>query len=184
MQRMRPDDRAGFSTSDIGIVGERRHHLVYLVYEQEGVGQRLGRLDQLVDVLLERSVQRGAGEQFGYAHLEYPGALEPVRYRARLDAHREALDQCGLADAALADDERVRLPELDQDRRQRVEFRLAAVDGEVSVRGRQFVAEAQQGGDRLARPRAGTDIREVYLLLGYRKRRSGLQPEEMAPAPS
>ena len=82
-------------------------HRVDLVDEHDGVRMRLDLLDDLLQALLEVAAIARAGEQRAHVEREHGGVLEHLRHLAVDDLAGEALGDRGLADARVADEERV-----------------------------------------------------------------------------
>ena len=78
-----------------------------LVDEHDGVRVRLDLLDDLLQALLEIAAVAGAGEQRAHVEGEDGGVLQDLRHFALDDLAGEALGDGGLADAGIADEERV-----------------------------------------------------------------------------
>ena len=90
---------------------------VRLVDEQDDAAgcEDLHLLDHRLQAVLELAPDGGAGLHGGQVEREEPHVAQGRRHVARGDAQRQALDKRGLADAGLADDDRVVLPAPHQD---------------------------------------------------------------------
>ena len=82
-------------------------HGVDLVDEHDRAGIGLDLLDHLLEPLLEVAAIARAGEQRAHIEREDGGAFEHVRHLAMHDAARQALGDRGLADAGIADEQRI-----------------------------------------------------------------------------
>ena len=122
MQRSSPEASAGLSRFDASIerAGGRAgaDDGVDLVDEEDGVRGLLHARDDALEPLLELAAELGAGEQRAHVERVDRRLLEDGGHLLLVDAQREPLDDGGLADARLADEERVVLapPAEDLDR--------------------------------------------------------------------
>ena len=111
MQRIAPLDSAGFSRFDASIAPPRGRagadHGVDLVDEQDRVGQLLELVDDRLQPLLEIAAIARAGEQRAHVERVDDRGLEHLGHVALDDLAREAFGDRGLADAGIADIERV-----------------------------------------------------------------------------
>ncbi len=82
-------------------------HGVDLVDEHDRAGIGLELLDHLLEALLEVAAIARAGEQRAHVEREHGRVLEHVRHFAVHDAARKALGDRGLADAGIADEQRI-----------------------------------------------------------------------------
>ena len=82
-------------------------HGVDLVDEQDGVGMRLQFLQHLLQPLLEIAAVARAREQRAHVEREHGGGRQHFRHLAVDDALGEALGDRGLADAGIADEQRI-----------------------------------------------------------------------------
>ena len=87
--------------------GAGADHGVDLVDEHDRAGICLDLLDHLLEALLEVAAIARAGEQRAHVEREHRGVLEHVRHLAVDDAPGEPLGDRGLADAGIADEQRV-----------------------------------------------------------------------------
>ena len=87
--------------------GAGADHGVDLVDEQDGAGIGLQLLDDLLEPLLEVAAIARAGEQRAHVERKDRGIAQHVRHFALDDAPRQAFGDRGLADAGLADEQRV-----------------------------------------------------------------------------
>ena len=106
--------------------GAGADHRVDLVDEHDGVRVRLDLLDDLLQALLEIAAVAGAGEQRAHVEGEDGGVLEHLRHLALDDLAGEALGDGGLADAGIADQERVVLLPAAEDLDRALDLGLAA----------------------------------------------------------
>ena len=82
-------------------------HRVDLVDEHDGVRVRLDLLHDLLQALLEVAAVARAGEQRAHVEREHRRVLQHLGHLGRDDLAREALGDGGLADAGVADEQRV-----------------------------------------------------------------------------
>ena len=82
-------------------------HRVDLVDEHDGARVRLDLLDDLLQPLLEVAAIAGAGEQRAHVEREDGGVAQDFRHFAVDDAARQTFRDRGLADAGVADEQRV-----------------------------------------------------------------------------
>ena len=87
--------------------GAGADHGVDLVDEQDGAGIGLELLDDLLEPLLEIAAIARAGKQRAHVEREHGGVAQHVRHLAVDDAARQPLRDRGLADAGLADEQRI-----------------------------------------------------------------------------
>ena len=85
----------------------RADHGVDLVDEHDRAGIGFELLDHLLEALLEIAAVARAGEQRAHVEREHGRALEHVRNLAMHDAAREPFGDRGLADAGIADEQRI-----------------------------------------------------------------------------
>ena len=78
-----------------------------LIDEQDGAGIGLELLDDLLEPLLEVAAIAGAGKERAHVEGEHGGVAQHVRHLAVDDAARQPFSDRGLADAGLADEQRV-----------------------------------------------------------------------------
>jgi hypothetical protein len=83
---------------------------VDLVDEQDRLGVLGQHLDHRLEALLEVAAEAGAGQDRGHVEREHPVVGQRGRHLLVVDAQGQALGQRGLADAGLADEQRVVLP--------------------------------------------------------------------------
>ncbi len=130
--------------------GAGADHGMDLVDEHDRAGIGFELLDHLLEALLEVAAIAGAGQQRAHVEREHGRALEHVRNLAVHDAPRQAFGDGGLADAGIADEQRiVLLPAAkDLDRSadlgittdQRIDLALARLAVEVDAVGLERVA--------------------------------------------
>ena len=133
-------------------------HRVDLVNEEHGVVVVLQLLDHLLQPLLEVAAIAGAGQQRAHVQRVDGGVLEDVRHLAVDDLAGQAFGDGGLADARVADQQRVVLGAAAQDldravdfgltTDQRIDLALAGLLVEVDAVGLQRLA-ARLGGGRI-----------------------------------
>ena len=87
--------------------GAGADHGVDLVDEHDRAGIGLDLLDHLLEPLLEVAAIARAGEQRAHVEREDGGVLEHVRHFAVDDAARQTFGDRGLADAGIADEQRI-----------------------------------------------------------------------------
>ena len=85
----------------------RADHGVDLVDEHDGARIGFELLDHLLEALLEVAAVARAGEQRAHVEREHGRALEHVRHLAVHDAARQPFGDRGLADAGVADEQRI-----------------------------------------------------------------------------
>ena len=93
-----------------------------------GVGDGLDLVDHGLEPVLELALDAGAGLQQAEVEAEEATPLSDVGHVAGDDAQRQALDQRGLADAGLADQDRVVLAAPGQDVDHLADLVVAAED--------------------------------------------------------
>ncbi len=101
-------------------------HRVDLVDEHDGVGMRLDFLHHLLQALLEIAAIAGAGEQRAHVEGEHRRVAQHLRHLALDDLAGEALRDGGLADAGIADEQRVVLLAAAQNLDRALHLHLAA----------------------------------------------------------
>ena len=87
--------------------GAGADHGVDLVDEHDRARIGFDLLDHLLEPLFEVAAVARAGEQRAHVEREHGGAFQHVRHLAMHDAAREALRDRGLADAGIADEQRI-----------------------------------------------------------------------------
>src|SRR3974390_849145 len=87
--------------------GASADHGVDLVDEHDRARIGLDLLDHLLEPLLEVAAVAGAGEQRAHVEREHGGALKHIRHLAMHDAARQTFRDRGLADAGIADEQRI-----------------------------------------------------------------------------
>ena len=144
MQRIAPEDSAGFSRFDASIApprgGAGADHGVDLVDEQDRVGQLLELGDDRLQPLLEIAAIAGAGEQRAHVERVDDRALEHLGDVALDDLAREAFGDGGFADAGIADVERVVLRAAAEDLHRAVDLGHAA-DQRIDLAGPRLLVE-------------------------------------------
>ena len=149
-----------------------------LVDEHDGVRVRLDLLDHLLQALLEIAAVAGAGEQRAHVEREDGGVLEHLRHLARDDLAGQAFGDGGLADAGIADEQRVVLLPAAEDLDRALDLGLAA-DQRVDLAVLRLLVEVDAIG-----------VERVALLLralASNRRRSGarsIPPRRRAAAGS
>ena len=120
---------------------------VELVDEQDDLAGRVGDLLQdRLQALLELAAILGAGHHRAEVERDDPLVLEPLRHVAAGDPLGQALDDRGLADAGLADQDRVVLGPAGEDLDDPADL-LVAADDRVELAGR---GRARSGRGRTA----------------------------------
>ena len=135
---------------------------VHLVDEEDAVAGALDLFDDLLQALLELAAVLGAGDEGADVQRDQRRLLQRLRHVAARDALGQALDDGGLADAGLADEDRVVLGAAREDLDDALDLLLAADDRVelVGARGgRQVDAELVDGG----RARGGAAARRGAL---------------------
>src|SRR6185437_5652285 len=130
-----------------------------LVDEEDDVAALGDLLHHLLEALLELAAVLGTGHQGREVERVDLLVLQELRHLVRADARGEALDDGGLADAGLADQDRVVLRAARQDLHHALDLRLAADDRvELALGGllRQVPAELVE------------ELRALRLLAGTR----------------
>src|SRR4029077_505117 len=95
--------------------GARPHQVLDLVYEEDRALLLLERREHGLQAVLEVAAVAGAGEERSHVEAEDPGLLERLGDLAAHDLARQTLDDRGLADAGIADVDRVVLAPALQD---------------------------------------------------------------------
>ncbi len=142
--------------SAFGGAGADEH--VHLVDEQHAVAGVLDLLDDLLQALFELAAVLGAGDQRADVQRQQALALQRLRHVAGDDAVRQALDDRRLADAGLADQDRVVLRAAREDLNQPLDLAAAADHGvELAGARRRGQVDAQlvDGGRARAGAAAG-----------------------------
>ncbi len=141
MQRIAPMDSAGLSRFDASIAPPRGRagadHGVDLVDEQDRVGQLLELGDDRLQPLLEIAAIARAGEQRAHVERVDHRRLQHLGHVALDDLAREAFGDRGLADAGIADVERVVLRPAAEDLHRPVDLGHAA-DQRIDLAGAAF----------------------------------------------
>src|SRR5689334_18820425 len=114
---------------DRALGGARADEVVQLVDEQDDVAALGDLLHHLLEALLELAAVLRAGDERGQVERVDLRVLQQLRHLAVGDARREALDDGGLADARLADEDRVVLGAAPEDLHDPLDLGLAADDG-------------------------------------------------------
>ena len=129
---------------DRALGGARADEIVELVDEQDDVAALGDLLHHLLQALLELAAVLRAGDQRGQVERVDLLVLQQVRHLVRADAGGEALDDGGLADTRLADQNGVVLRAAREDLHHALDLGLPADDGvELALGGelRQVAAE-------------------------------------------
>ena len=124
--------------SAFGGAGADEH--VHLVDEEDAVAGVLDLFDDLLEALFELAAVLGAGDERTDIEGEQALALQRLRHVAVDDAVGQAFDDGGLADAGLADQDRVVLGAAREDLDQALDL-AAAADDRVELAG------ARRGGE-------------------------------------
>ena len=146
-------------------------HRVDLVDEHDGVRVRLELLDDLLQALLEIAAIARAGEQRAHVEREDRGALQHVRHVALDDLLGEALGDRGLADARIADIERIVLGAAAEHLDGAAQFQLAA-DQRIDLAGARLGVEVDAPGIERALLAAGRLLRLLAVARAPRARRA------------
>ena len=121
---------------DRALGGAGADQVVELVDEEDDVAALGDLLHHLLEALLELAAVLGAGDEGREVERVDLLVLEELRHLARVDARREALDDGGLADAGLAEEDGVVLLAAREDLHDPLDLGLAADHGvELAVGG-------------------------------------------------
>ena len=143
--------------------GAGADHGVDLVDEHDRAGIGLDLLDHLLEPLLEVAAVAGAGQQRAHVEREDGGVLEHVRHLAVHDAARQPLGDRGLADAGVADEQRVVLLPAAQHLDGAVDLGVAA-DQRIDLAFLRLLVEV----DAVSLERIALFLRLVAAALGVR----------------
>ena len=130
--------------------GARADHGVDFVDEQDGVRVRLQLLQHLLQPLLEVAAIAGAREQRAHVEREHGGGRQHFRHFAIDDALGKPFRDRGLADAGIADEQRIVLLAAAQHLDRAVDFGIAADDRIDLAVARLLVEVDAIGFERLA----------------------------------
>ncbi len=115
---------------DGALSGTGAHHLMNFVDEDDNLA--LGALDLVdhrLEALLELAAELGAGDHGAHVQRQQPAAAQVLGHIARGDLLRQAFDDGRLADARLADNDRVVLGAPVEDLHNPLDFVLTTDDG-------------------------------------------------------
>jgi len=136
---------------------------VDLVDEENGVGVVDQLLEHPLEALFKVAAILGAGQQGTHVQRVDRGVGQDFRHAALDDAPRQAFGDGGLADAGLADQQRVVLAAAAQRLHHALEF-LVAADQRVDLSGERLLVEVL--GEVFQRTRLGV-CRVGFLLAGF-----------------
>ena len=158
----RLEDRGGV---DRALGGTRADEVVELVDEENDVAALGDLLHHLLEALLELTAILRAGHERGQVERVDLLVLEQLRHLVRGDPRGEALDDGGLADTGLADQDGVVLLAAREDLHHALDLGLAADDGVELALGRHL---------RQVAPELVEQLRVLRLLAAGSSARTGL----------